>query len=389
MHAHPLAFSFSLFAFLPVVLAAAEGGALFKPQVIDAAVGIGYGLAAADVDGDGKTDLLLADKDRIVWYANPSWTPHVIAEKLTARDHVCLAARDIDGDGKCEIAVGAEWNPGDTVGSGAVFYLVPPADRTQKWEAIRLPHEPTTHRMRWVRGRDGSHSLVVVPLHGRGNVNGAGAGAKILAYTRPSDARQPWPTTVLSDSLHLTHNLDVIPAAQGAAESVLVCAREGIVRLNPGETGWSEEWIGRHGQDLKGAGEVRHALDASGRLVVATIEPMHGNQVCLYEPAALAGMWTRRVLDATLVDGHALAVGSFGGGALEVVAGWRSMSKPAGPVGIRRYDSARPEALVAVDDNTMACEDLVSVDLDGDGDLDLAASGRRTRNVILYWNQTR
>jgi hypothetical protein len=371
---------------LPALVGAAEP--LFKPQVIDANVGIGYGLAAADVDGDGKTDLLLADKGRIVWYANPSWTPHVIAEKLTAKDHVCLAARDIDGDGKCEIAVGAEWNPGDTVGSGAVFYLMPPADRTQKWEAIRLPHEPTTHRMRWVRGLGGAYSLVVVPLHGRGNVNGAGAGVKILAYSRPADPRQAWPTTVLLDSLHLTHNLDVIPAAQGAAESVLVCAREGIVRLNPGEAGWSEEWIARHDQDLKGAGEVRHGLDASGRLVVATIEPMHGNQVCLYEPT-VGGPWVRRVLDTTLVDGHALALGSFGGGALEVVAGWRSMSKPAGPVGIRRYDPARPESSMTVDDNTMACEDLVSVDLDGDGDLDLAASGRRTRNLIVYWNQTR
>jgi hypothetical protein len=109
----------------------------FKEQLIDAEVGIGYGLAVADVNGDQRTDILLADSNVIVWYENPTWKKHIIAEKLTEKDHVCIAARDINGDGKCEIAVGAGWNPGDTVGSGAVFYLIPPADRTQRWEPVQ------------------------------------------------------------------------------------------------------------------------------------------------------------------------------------------------------------------------------------------------------------
>src|SRR6266850_2175315 len=89
---------------------------------------------------------------------------------------------DVDGDGKAEIAVGAEWNPGDTVNSGAVFYLIPPKDRTQKWEPVELPHEPTVHRMRWMRNAEGKFELEVVPLHGRGNKNGEGAGVRILSY---------------------------------------------------------------------------------------------------------------------------------------------------------------------------------------------------------------
>jgi len=137
--------------------------AAFKEQLIDDKVEIGYGAALADVNGDGKTDILLADKKLIVWYENPAWTKHIIAESLTAKDHVCIAARDIDGDGKCEIAVGAEWNPGDTENSGAVFYLIPPTDRTQKWEPVKLQHEPTVHRMKWVRGLDGKYALIVAP----------------------------------------------------------------------------------------------------------------------------------------------------------------------------------------------------------------------------------
>jgi hypothetical protein len=42
-----------------------------------------------------------------------------------------------------------------------------------------------------------------------------------------------------------------------------------------------------------------------------------------------------------------------------------------------------------VDDNTMACEDLCLADLDGDGKLDIIASGRGTKNVKIYFNETR
>jgi len=103
-----------------------------RPQVIDAQIKIGYGLAVADVDGDGRSDILLADARQIVWYRAPKWEKFVMAENLTAKDNVCIAARDLDGDGKAEVAVGAEWNPNDTLKSGAVFLLEAPADRTQR-----------------------------------------------------------------------------------------------------------------------------------------------------------------------------------------------------------------------------------------------------------------
>lgn len=370
---------------------------VFKEQVIDPAIQIGYGLAVADVNGDGKNDILLADKNQFVWYENPAWTKRIITEALTEKDHVCIAARDIDGDGKCEIAVGAEWNPGDTEKSGAVFYLVPPADRTQKWEAVRLAHEPATHRMKWVRNRAGKYDLIVVPLHGRGNKNAEGAGVRTLAYHMPADPRQEWNTSLVHDSFHASHNLDIIPAPAGEAESLLLCGKEGVVRLNPTENGWRQQWIASHtgNPDLKGAGEVRYGLFGGGQPYVATIEPMHGNSLVIYTPppdGPKNGEWKRTVLDDKLTDGHALACFDYMGiNNRQIAVGWRSQQMVGPTVGVKLFWTTKEDGSgwqqAAIDHNTMACEDLAAIDLDGDKDTDLIAAGRRTKNVKIYWNQ--
>ena len=51
----------------------------FKQQDIDTKVGVGYGLQLADMNGDKKIDIVLADRDKIVWYENPSWKKHQIS----------------------------------------------------------------------------------------------------------------------------------------------------------------------------------------------------------------------------------------------------------------------------------------------------------------------
>lgn len=383
--------------FSPSAAARAQAPRLppFRPQTIDAGVGIGYGLAIADVNGDAKLDILLADKNVIAWYQNPGWEKRIVAEKLTDLDHVCIAARDLDGDGKSEVAAGAGWNPGDTVGSGSVHYLLPPANRLEKWAPIKLHHEPTVHRMRWAKDAAGRLDLIVSPLHGRGNKNGEGEGIKLLLYRRPADPAQPWTTELLDGDLHITHNLEPLQWDADPEDEVLLAAKEGVFLLDRREGKWTRTAVGgsRPGEPAhRGASEVRSGLLADGRRLIATVEPFHGNEVCLYTPpGAGAGLWDRKVIDTSLVEGHAVAVGDVAGaGGVQVLVGWRKKDA-AGKVGIYYYAPADAAGSrwerSFLDDNGMACEDIALGDLNSDGRLDVIAAGRDTHNLKVYWNE--
>src|SRR6266446_2400570 len=310
----------------------------FRAVEIDAKIEIGYGVTVADVDGDKKPDILLADKKQIVWYRNPAWEKFVIAENLTPLDNVCIAATDIDGDGKAEVAVGAQWNPNDTLNSGAVFYLIPPTDPTQKWEAVELPHEPTVHRMRWLRNGPDKFELVVVPLHGRGNKQGQGAGLKILGYKKPADPRQPWETELINDSLHIAHNLHLANWTGSKGDELFVAAKEGIFHLVRDGHAWKSRQLAGNTQGqtaFTGAGEVRSGKLPSGHRFLATVEPMHGHQLVIYTASAPNdpnALWNRHVIDTSLKDGHALVCGDLlGAGFDQIVVGWRGKN-PEGQV---------------------------------------------------------
>lgn len=370
-------------------------GPMFETQVIDDNVSIGYGLAIGDVDGDGKPDIMLADKKQFVWYRNGDWKRFVMVENLTESDNVCIAARDIDGDGKVEVAVGAQWNPGetsDTLKSGSVHYLVRPKDPTQRWKPVELHHEPVIHRMRWVRTQGSKYQLVVVPLHGRDNKGGEGKGVRVFAYEMPSGPGREWKLTLVDESMHMTHNLDVVP--DGRDEMIFLAGKEGIKLFSFGKNGWSSPAGGAWLVQGHGFGEVR----AGGKTFVAGIEPMHGNALTVYrrtdgkaisyrEPAEL----TRTVLTSDLNQGHALATADLtGSGRLQIVAGWREPDKD-GKVGVKVFipqdDSGTRWESMWVDDNGMACEDLKVADLNDDGKPDIIAAGRATHNLKVYWNR--
>src|SRR5437868_15169226 len=43
----------------------------FRVQEIDTGLSIGYAVQVADLNGDGKPDILVVDQSKVVWYENP------------------------------------------------------------------------------------------------------------------------------------------------------------------------------------------------------------------------------------------------------------------------------------------------------------------------------
>jgi hypothetical protein len=199
----------------------------------------------------------------------------------------------------------------------------------------------------------------------------------------------------LDETLHKTHNFDPIQWDDDVAHEFLIGAKEGWFVAN-----WSREKSGHVLESLGsteagGAGEIRLGRMASNSRFVATVEPMHGNALALYTAPAAGtrdAHWNRRLLDDSLIDGHALACADvLGLGGDQIVVGWRAMNRPGAKVGIKLFtplDAGGKEwRTTLIDDNTMACEDLCVADLNGDGKLDIIAAGRATHNLKIYLNE--
>jgi hypothetical protein len=179
------------------------------------------------------------------------------------------------------------------------------------------------------------------------------------------------------------------------AEEILTASREGVTLLQRTmkttikadariKTDLTVSWV----RTLIGEGspgEIKLGR-VGGRRMIATVEPWHGKSVVIY--ADQPGVWARTVIESEITGGHALGWADFDGdGSDELAVGWRDQ-KP----GVAVYTVDREGALkskVMIDEGGMAAEDLVVADLNGDKRPEIIASGRATRNVKIYWNETR
>jgi hypothetical protein len=348
----------------------------FRPQEIQSNFGVVYAVLTADMNNDGKPDILAINPTQTVWFENPSWTKHVALDGGTKKDNVCFSVNDTDGDGKLDIAIGADWQPANTQSGGSLQWIRPSAG---KWLITPLGNEPTLHRMRWadVDG-DGKNELIVVPLQGRGTKapDWEGEGSRIFVYwpsQNPADGN--WRMEVTDDSLHIVHNFIVVNG------EIWTASKEGIHGFQRSVGGdWFKRKIGEGAPGeikLGRVNKVRH---------LATVEPWHGNKIVIYEEPKNApnAFWKRTEIETGLNQAHALGWGDFDGdGSDELIVGWRN--KPHGLALYKRMPGGNWTKHFI--DDGVAVEDLVVADLNGDGRPDFVAVGRATANVRIYWNE--
>lgn len=380
----------------------------FRMQELETGLGVGYAVVLADVNGDGKPDIVVVDQTRVIWYENPTWKKRTIIQGGTKPDNVCIAAHDIDGDGQIDFALGAEWKPFNPVGT--LQWLKRGKTLDEPWTIHPIDSEPTIHRIRFIDVEgNGKPALVSVPLMGRGATAKQnwldGAPVRVTAYRIPKDpTKDRWEPIVLDESLHVCHNFCTADGLvrRATGHDLLVASYEGISWLSPDHGGgkWSRRHIGSGNQETpagkRGASEIKMGR-LKGGFVIATIEPWHGDQVVVYTPPADGNkLWDRHVIDEQLRWGHAVSFADLDGdGNDELIVGVRDDPAKGDMVkdrrGVRIYKGLDAKgakwARHIVDDGGVAVEDLVAGDLNGDGKIDIVAVGRQTHNVRIYWNE--
>ena len=398
---------------LTLPAAGAEPFPKFTTQEIDSGLKIGYAVIVADVNGDGKPDLVVVDQHKVVWYENPTWKKRTMLEGQTKPDNVCIAAHDIDGDGQIDFVIGAGWKPFDTQNPGTLQWLKRGKTLDDPWTLHRIPcDEPMVHRVQFA-SIDGAPALIMAPLMGRdATAKGNwldGRPVRILGYRIPKEPTKPeaWKPVVMCEELHVVHNFATYEQHYEERSSggptfrrvpvLLTASYEGITEYRPRllrESTRHSDGNQANPSGSRGSSEIAvfytTGIQGFGSFIspIATVEPWHGNQIMLTDTRY--GKVERTLLDDHLRWGHAIKW--LDGDT--VVAGVRDDPNPKlGDTfkerrGVRLYAKvgAKWERML-LDEGGVAVEDLAVADLDGDGKPEIIAVGRATGNCRIYWNK--
>jgi hypothetical protein len=360
-----------------------------------AAFPAGYQIAVADINGDGRLDVvaLSIDADRVDWFENPGWQEHPVAR---TDKNIDLAVRDLNGDGQPVIALASGFYRG-----AEIQLLRQPTKPNELWERLPIAADPVDHRIRWgdLDG-DGQPELIHASILGPGSQGvKAPTPSHLWAFRppRPLDGK-PWEVWKIDESLTVLHGIQVKDIDGDGRDEILTASYEGIHRFDfegrEEASGWRKVQLSAGAPPIndeagspRGSSEVATFHLAKDCEVLAAIEPFHGHQTVIYSPGQSGGLWKRQVIDDRLREGHALVVGDLDGdGVDEVIVGWR-----ADGGGLRLYKAvdASGTSFTTLDiDSHMSTECIVMADINGDGKDDLVAVGGQTNQLVWYENRT-
>jgi hypothetical protein len=375
---------YAVFLILCALVYAAEP-ARFAEHTIATGLKGGYQVVVADLNHDGKPDLiaLASGMPELVWFENPTWERHVIAGGFTRM--INCAAWDTDGDGIPEIVLASGFSNEAKNSAGIVSVLHADGDPRRPWKVAEIDRLTTSHRLRWadIFG-DGKKVLVNAPLTGARAAAPDYRDHTPLVFYRPGE----WKREMIgSENGGVVHGIFIVDWDGDGRDDILTASFVGIDLYKLEKDGrWSRTEIAEGDPSAwpKGGSSDVAVGRLGGKRYLAAIEPWHGNQVVLYRQSGKE--WQRRVIDASLVDGHTIWTADLNGdGNDEIIGGFRGGSHS---VLVYYADDAGGDhwSKQVLDDGGMAAAACAVADLNGDGRPDVACIGSATANLKWYEN---
>jgi hypothetical protein len=353
----------------------------------------GYHVTAADLNKDGRTDLLAVatgPKVDLVWFENPTWERRVMASGYPGM--INADAFDVDGDGYPEVVLQSGFSTTPAKGDGRMILLSKGADVNAPWNAREFDRMPSVHRVRWMDAHGNGRKIVVnAPLAG---VNGAPPDYKdkvgLYAYDPKNDYKRE---TITDADAGVLHGIQIVDWDGKGRDALLSASFLGIHLHRFANGKWERTRLASGNADpwpKNGSIDVVTVRTKAGRHLAA-IEPWHGNQVAVYRGPRgnNSEQWDdRTVIDDTLIDGHTLVSGDLDGdGVDEIVAGYRGSGGGVNIYRLGANNSWTRFAVATPDQKSMAAAGCALAHLNNDKRLDLACIGSSTANLKWYENR--
>lgn len=357
----------------------------FTAHTIDTGLAGGYQAVAADLNRDGKPDIiaLASGLKELRWYENPGWEKHVLVTGINRP--INAAAHDVDGDGIPEIALAYGFSNVYARSLGIVSILTHQGDPTGLWPIKEVDRVPTSHRLRFadIEGT-GKKVLVNFPLTGSQAIAPEYRDHVSLLMYRPGE----WKREVITDIEEgVVHGILSTAWDGGTRESLLSASFLGVYALQFDRGRWRRTLVVKGDpSDWPKSGSSDVIVGHLGReRFLGTIEPWHGNKVVIYRQDK--GAWKRHVIDETITDGHTIVAGDFdGNGQDELVVGERQGKRSAY---LYRVTNAKEDtwSKQLLDDGGMAAAGCAVADLNADKRPDVVCIGTATANLKWYENR--
>jgi hypothetical protein len=366
----------------------AAGPVKFTEYLLQGGYGYAYGLAAGDLDGDGKPEITTADAEKgelscfinrgagrfarfFIKHGEPGWFErHVLG--------------DVNGDGRSDVVV------------------VKNLSEELLW--FQNPGKPCDARP-WTRhvittGLHRSYDVCLADLNRDGWPDVAAStwvGNSFVWFENPGRGGAPWTKHVLDEGLEETRTIRAADFNGDGRIDLLGTARLGNLVVwyeNPGPP-YTQRWT-RHVVDDRSASPAHgHPVDMDGDgdpdivMALGFSGPPgdETHQVCWYENVGKPGkgtQWKKHLIGRLEVAFEAVAADINGDGRPDVAAtAWG----PNGQV-VWFENPGDPSAVWTrhvLKQQWIRANSVLIVDLDGDGRPDIVASAERGANEVRWW----